>query len=126
MQARVVRREEDRAAANAVEVGDLHQGFVVVDRVVRVARAAVRADVEIGVATRLPIATVGRKFAGFDPVSLLEAQDLHPGLGEAPSNCGTRSARADNEYIDDLISRSCAVGICFHGTSPSYVANVMP
>src|SRR5215831_18355209 len=106
MQPRVVRRKEDRTAADAIEVGDLHQGVFVVDRVVRVARAAVRADVEISVAPRLPVATVGWEFAGFDPASLLKTQDLHTCFGEAPSNRGAGSARADDQNIDDLVDRS--------------------
>ena len=42
----------ERVPADAVEVGDLHHGVVVVDKVVRVPRAAVGADVKIGVTTR--------------------------------------------------------------------------
>src|SRR5258708_17481646 len=64
MQAWVVRREEDRAAANTVKVGDLHYRVVVVDRVVGVACAAVWTNVKIGIAARFPIAPVARKFGG--------------------------------------------------------------
>src|SRR5260370_12153900 len=76
----------ERVPADAVEVGDLHHGVVVVDKVVRVPRAAVGADVKIGVTTRFPIAPVAWQLGGFDPVALLEAHDLHPRFGQAPSD----------------------------------------
>lgn len=62
MHARVVCREENRPAAGAVEVGNLHRGVVVVDRIIRVPRPAVGANVEIGVVARLPVTTVAREF----------------------------------------------------------------
>ncbi len=90
MQARIVRREHDRATADAVEVRDLHRRVVVVDRIVGGAAAAVRAHVEVAVAARLPIAAVARKIGRLDPVALLQAQDAHARVGQAP---GDRSAR---------------------------------
>ena len=115
--AREMRREEDRAAADAVEVGDLHQRVVVVDGIVGVPRAAVGADVEIGVAARFPVAAVGRKIGGLDPVALLEAQDLHARFGEAPGHRGAGGAGADDEHIDDLVGRAGARRDCWRRPS---------
>ena len=108
MHAREMRRVEDRAAADAVEVGDLHRRVVVVDGIVGVARAPVRADVEIGVAARFPVAAVGGEIGRLDPVALLEAQDLHARLGQAPGHRGARGAGADDQHIDDVVGRAGA------------------
>ena len=102
--ARPVRRVDDRAAADAVEVGDLHRRVVVVDRIIGVAPAAVRADVEIGVAPRLPVAAVAGEVGGLHPVALLQAEDAHPGLGQAPGHRGARGAGADDQHIDHLVA----------------------
>jgi len=64
--------EKDGAAPNAVEVGDLYHGVVVVDGIVGFARATVRTDIEIGIAASFPVATIGRKISGLDPVALFE------------------------------------------------------
>ena len=102
--ARPVGRVDDRAAADAVEVGDLHRRVVVVHRVIGVAPAPVRADVEIGVAAGLPVAAVGGKVGGLDPVALFQAEDAHPGLGQAPGHRGTRGAGPDDQDIDPLVA----------------------
>ena len=102
--ARPVRRVDQRAAADAVEVGDLHRRVVVVHRIVGVAPAAVRADVEVGVAPRLPVAAVAGEVGGFHPVALLQAQDAHPGVGQAPGHRGARGAGADDQDIDFLVA----------------------
>ena len=110
MHAREMRGVEHGAAADAVEVGDLHRRIVVVDRIVGVARAAVRADVEIGEAARFPVAAVGREIGGLHPVALLQTQDLHARLGEAPGHGGARGAGADDEHVDDLVVGRRAAG----------------
>ena len=102
--ARPVRRVDHRAAADAVEVGDLHQRVVVVDRIVGVAPAAVRADVEIGVAPGLPVAAVAGEVGGLHPVALLQAEDAHLGVGQAPGHRGARGAGADDQDIDLLVA----------------------
>ncbi len=106
-----MRRVDHRAAADAVEVGDLHRRIVVIDGIVRVPRAPVGADVEIAEAARFPIATVGRKIRGLDPVALLEAQNFHARVGEAPGHRRARGAGADDEHIDDLVGGAGRVGI---------------
>ena len=110
--ARVMGGEEDCAAANPVEVGNLHQRVVVVDGVIGFPRAAIGADVEIRVAARFPIAAVAWELAGFDPVSLLEAEDLHARFGQAPGDGGAGSAGADDQDVDHLIGGSGGVGVC--------------
>ena len=104
MHARPVRRVDHRAAADAVEVGDLHRRVVVVDRIVGVAPAAVGADVEIGVAAGLPVAAVAGEVGRPHPVALLQAEDAHPGFGQAPGHRRTRGARADDQHIDALVA----------------------
>ena len=109
MHARAVRRVDHRAAADAVEVGDLHRRVVVVDRIVGVAPAPVGADVEIGVAPRLPVAAVAREVGRLHPVALLEAEDAHPRLGEAPGDRRARGAGADDQDIDPLVAGHLSV-----------------
>src|SRR5205085_2348575 len=75
--ARIMRGEQNSAPTNAVEVGDLHDRVIVVDRVVGVAPAAIRADIKIGVAAGFPVAAVRRKLGRLDPLALLKTQDLH-------------------------------------------------
>jgi hypothetical protein len=58
-------RIKHRAAADAVEIGDLDRRVGVVDRIVGIARTTVRTDVEIVELTRLPIASGARISDGF-------------------------------------------------------------
>ena len=109
--AREMRRVDNRAASDAIEVGDLHWRIVVVDGIIRVSPSPVGTDVEIAEAARLPIATVARKIPRFDPVALLEAKDLHARVGEAPGHRRARGARADDEDIDDLVGGASRIGI---------------
>ena len=95
VQARPVRRVDHRAAADAVEVGDLHDRVVVVDRIVGVAPALVRADGEIGVAPGFPVAAVAREVGRLHPVALLQAEDAHPACrpGSRPPRRPRRRSR---------------------------------
>ena len=131
MHARPVRRVDHRAAADAVEVGDLHRRVVVVHRIVGVAPAAVREDVEIGVAPRLPVAAVAGEVGRLHPVALLQAEDAHLGLGEAPGDGRARGAGADDQHIDALVAAHFASslrssrhsgGLVAHGVEQGPVA----
>ncbi len=111
MHAREMRHVEDRSAADAVEVCDLHCGAGVVDGIVSVARATVRADVEIGVAARFPVGARGGQLGRLDPVALLKTKDLHACLGKAPGHGGARGAGADDENVDDGVRRAGGASI---------------
>ena len=104
MHAREMRRVEHRAAADAVEVGDLHRRVVVVDRVIGWPGAPVRADVEIAVAPRLPVPAVAGEVGLLHPVALLQAEDFHPRLGQAPGHRGAGRAGADDQDVDDFVA----------------------
>jgi hypothetical protein len=108
--AREMRGVDHRAAANAIEVGDLHWRIVVVDGIIRVPSAPVGTDVEIAEAARFPIAAVGGEIRRLDPVALLEAEDLHARVGEAPGHRRARGPRADDEDIDDLVGGAGRIG----------------
>ncbi len=111
---------EHRAAANAIEVCDLHRRVVVVDGIVGIARAAIGTDVEIGEAAGFPVAAVAREIGGLDPVALLEAEDLHARLGEAPGDSCAGGARADDQHVDDVVGGTWGgVGcVCCHVSVP--------
>ena len=100
MEAREVTRVQHRAAADAVEVGDLDRRVVVVDRIVGIARATVRAVVEVVELTRLPVAAGAGIFGRLHPVALLEAEDVHLRLGEAPGHRRAGGAGADDQNVN--------------------------
>jgi hypothetical protein len=100
MKAREVTRVQHCAAADAVEIGDLDWRMGVVDRIVGIARTPVRADVEIVELTRLPIASGAGIFGGLHPVALLETEDVHLRLGEAPGQGRTGGTGADDQDVN--------------------------
>ena len=106
VQARIVRRVHDGAAADAVEVQHLDRRVVVVDRIVGRPCTPVRAGGEITVHPRLPIPPGAWIVGLLHPVALLQAEDLHPRIGQAPRHRGPRCAGADDQHIHDLVHRS--------------------
>ena len=86
--ARIMGRVHDRAAANGVEIGDLHHGVVVVDRIICVTRPPVRADIEIAITPSFPVPPVAGEVGLLHPIPLFQTQDTHFGLGQAPRHCG--------------------------------------
>jgi hypothetical protein len=72
----------------------------VVDRIVGVSPASIRADMEIVELTRLPIAVGAGVFGGLHPVPLLQTKDVHLGLSEAPGHGGAGSPGADDQDVD--------------------------
>ena len=104
---REMRREHDGAAADRVEVGDLHRRVVVVDRIVGRPPPPVRADVEIAVSPRFPVPPVAWEVGLLHPIALFQAQDLHARLGQAPGHRRTGRAGADDQDIDDLVGGHC-------------------
>ena len=89
MQARIMRCVHHRRTADRIEVHDLDRRVVVVDRIVAWPLADVWAGSVVAEYPRLVVPPVCRIVRLLHPVALLQAQDLHPCLGEAP---GDRSA----------------------------------
>ena len=108
MHARKMRGVEDRAAADAVEVGDLHRRIVVVDRIIGVAPAPVRADVEIADSAAPPSPARCWESDWLHPIALFQAQDSHLRLGQAPGHRGAGRAGADDQDVDDIALRFIA------------------
>ncbi len=104
MHPREMRSVQDGAAADAVEIGHLHQRVVVVDRVVGVAPASVWTEIEIAVAPSLPVAAVAGEVGRLHPVALFQAQDLHARPGQAPCHRRARGAGADDQHIDRVVA----------------------
>ena len=105
MQARIVRGVDDGAAADAVEIHHLDRRVIVVDRIIGRPSAPVRAGGEIIVHPRLPVPPVAGVVGLLHPIALLQAEDLHPGIGQAPGHRGARSAGADDQHVHDLVHR---------------------
>ncbi len=103
MQPGIVPGIHDGAAADAVEIHHLDRRVVVVDRIVRRPRPAVRAGGEIVVQPRLPVAPVARVVRLFHPIALFQAEDFHPSVGQAPRHRGARSAGADDQYVHRFV-----------------------
>ncbi len=99
MEAREVPGVQHGAAADAVEVGDLDRRGGVVDRIIGLACAPVRAVVEVVELARLPVAAGAGVFRRLHPVALLEAEDVHLRLGEAPRHRRARGAGADDKDV---------------------------
>ena len=100
---REMRRVENRAAANGVEIGDRDGRVDVVDRIVRGAVAKVGADRVVPPLQHFPVATGAWVLGGIHPVALFHAHDAHPGFGEAPRDGGAGCAGADDQDIDDIV-----------------------
>ena len=64
----------------------------------------VRADVVISVAAGFPVAAIAGEIGLLGPIPLLQAQDAHLRLGEAPRHGRARRAGADDQDIDLLIA----------------------
>ncbi len=98
--AREVSRIEDRAPAHTVEVRDLDRRGVFVDRIVGRVTAHVGADAGVGELARFPVATGAGEIGRLCPAALLQAQDAHPRLGQAPGERRAGRAGADDQYVD--------------------------
>src|SRR6516225_6161300 len=97
METREMTRVEHRAAADAVEIGDFDRRVGVVDRIVGIAPTTVGADVEIVELARLPIASGARIFGRLHPVALLETENVHLCLGQAPGDGRAGGTGADDQ-----------------------------
>ena len=94
-------RVEHRAAADAVEIGDFDRRVGVVDRIVGIARTTVGTDVEIVELTRLPVASGAGILGRFHPVALLETEDVHLRLGQAPGHGRAGGPCADDQDVNE-------------------------
>ncbi len=100
MEPREVTRVQHRAAADAVEVGDLDRRIGVIDRIVGIARSTVRAGMEIVELPRLPVASGAGIFGWLHPVALLKAEDVHLRLGQAPGHGRAGGTGANDQDVN--------------------------
>jgi len=107
MQAREMRRVHDGRAADAVEVDDLDRRVVVIDRVVFRPSADIGARRIIAEEPRLPVAPRARILRGIHPAALIEAEDMHLGVGEAPGHGRAGGSGANDQDIDGFV-HSCS------------------
>jgi len=103
MQARKMRRVHHGAAAHAVEVHDLDRRIVVVDRVVLGPGSDVGTGRIVAKGTRLPVAARAGIRRGVHPAPLLEAEDVHPRVGETPGHRRARRACANDQHIHGVV-----------------------
>src|SRR5215217_4293889 len=103
MKARVVAGVEHRAAADAIEIGDLDGRISVIDRIVRSQPAPVRADREILGEPGFPVPTRTRESGALLPVALLQTKNTHLRLGKAPGNRRAGSTRSDNKNVYSFV-----------------------
>ena len=108
MQPRPMRGVHDGRAADGVEVHHLDRRVVVVDRIVLRAAADVRAGRPLAVELRFPVAPVARIFGLLHPAALVEAEDVHLGLGQRPRDRGAGGAGADDEDVYGFV-HSCSL-----------------
>ncbi len=108
MQPRPMRRVHDGRAADGVEVHDLDRRVVVVDRIVLRAPADVRAGRPLAVELRFPVAPGARIFGLLHPAALVEAEDVHLGLGQRPCDRRAGSAGADDQDVYGFV-HSCSL-----------------
>ena len=100
-----MRRIENRATADGVEIGDRYGRVVVVDRIVRGAVAEVGADRIVPSLQHFPVAPGARVFGGIHPVALFHAHDAHSGFGEAPRDGGAGRACAHDQDINYIVGQ---------------------
>ena len=108
-------RPENRSATNAIEICDLHDRVLFIDRIVGGSCAAIRVNVEIRVAARFPIAAIRRIVSGFDPIPLLQTKDPHARIGQTPGDSRTGGTGTDDEHIYHVMS---AHGSCLAIITP--------
>ena len=94
-----VRRVEDGAAADRIEHRHRDRRLRIVDGVVLAAPARVRAEVEVGGLAHLPVGRDAGEVGGLHPIALLETDDVHARLCEAPRQRRPRRAGADDEHV---------------------------
>src|ERR1700749_1762067 len=111
MEAREVSCVQHGAATDPVEVGNLDRRIVIVDRIIRVARTAVRRVVELAELTRLPITPAGRVFGRLHPVALLQTKDVHLGFGEAPRHGGTGGPGTDDQDVYGFVGHGTVLAV---------------
>ncbi len=111
MQPRPMRGVHHGRAADGVEVDDLDRRIVVVNRVILGPLADVRARRPVAVELRLPVAPGARIFGGIHPAALIEAEDMHLGIGEAPGHRGAGGAGADDQDVNGIVLHSYSL-IC--------------
>ena len=103
MQPRPMRGVHHRRAADAVEVHDLDRRVVVVDRIVLGPAADVRAGRPVAVELRLPVAPGAGIFRRVHPAALVEAEDMHLGIGQAPRHRRAGRAGADDQDVNGIV-----------------------
>ena len=103
VKARKVPGIQHGAAAHAIEVGDLDRRASVIDRIVPGARAPVGAEVELAQLACFPVASIAGVIGGLDPVALLQAQDAHTGIGQAPCDGSPGCPGTDDQHIDRVV-----------------------
>jgi hypothetical protein len=116
MQAREMRRVHHGAAAHRVEVHDLDRRVVVVDRVVFGPGADVGTGRIVAKGARLPIAARAGVRRRVHPAALLEAEDVHLRVGEAPGHRSTRRAGADDQHIHGIVHAGPSLHLVQHAS----------
>ena len=108
MQPRPMRGVHHRRAADAVEVHDLDRRVVVVNRIVLGPAADVRAGRPVAVKLRLPVAARARIFRWVHPAALVEAEDMHLGIGQRPRHGRAGCAGADDQDVNGIVLHYCS------------------
>ena len=103
MEAREVTGVKNRAAADAVEVGDLDRRMGVVDRVVLGPGANIGIGGILDHSARLPVTAGAGVGCGVHPTPLFEAEDVHLCVGETPGHRRARRAGANNQHIHGIV-----------------------
>ncbi len=94
---------QDRAPTHTVEIRHRNSGFILVDRVVRVALAHIRTLVVRDIPKYLPVFAGTGIFSRIHPVALLQAKNPHFRIGEAPS-CGCAGrASPNNKHVYNVV-----------------------
>ena len=109
MKAREMPREQHCPAANTVEIGDLDRRVVLVDGIVRCHATQVRVDHHVPLRAGLPVAAGTGILQRVHRAALLQADDMHFRLRQAPRHCRAGRAGADDQDVN---------GIVGHGDSP--------
>ncbi len=83
----------------AILIGELR----VIDRIVRLPRPPVRAGAEIAELTRLPVASGAGIFGRLHPVALLQTEDVHLRLGQAPGHGRAGGTGANDQDVNRAV-----------------------
>ena len=103
VQPRPMRGVHHGRAADAVEVHHLDRRVVVIDRIVLGPAADVRTGRPVTVELRLPVTPGARIFRRLHPAALVEAEDMHLGLGQTPGHRRAGRAGADDQDVNGIV-----------------------